>query len=126
MGAALIKVLDANDNKYSTNIRAVDDPNEAPAPRQHRRARTAFNDWKHEHLDWNHEWVQNGRGLHIRPRIKNEFEIEMGWEDDEVMRDIRNLVEQKGERVPDKKEARAMAALCRSARRIIVGEFFLL
>ena len=41
MGAALIaptyhiviKVLNDDDNKYFTNIRAVDDPNEAPTPR---------------------------------------------------------------------------------------------
>jgi hypothetical protein len=62
------------------------------------------------------KYAQNGRGLDIRPIIKCELKREMEYEDDEVARDIRNLVEQKGEREPDKKEAHAMATLCRLAR----------
>jgi len=62
------------------------------------------------------------RGLNIRPRIKCELEWERDKEDEETARDIRNLAEQKGERVPDKREALAMAWLARAGKRA-VGEF---
>jgi hypothetical protein len=54
--------------------------------------------------------------LNLRPRIKSEYEIINDAEYDEAARDIRNLAEQNGERVLDKKEPRAMARLLRPAK----------
>ena len=52
-------------------------------------------------------------------RLRSEYEIINDAEYDEAARDIRNLAKQNGERVPDKKEARAMARLLRPAKRIV-------
>jgi len=60
--------------------------------------------------------------MNIRPRVKSELEWERDKEDEETARDIRNLAEEKGERVPDKREALAMAWLARAGK-MAVGEF---
>jgi hypothetical protein len=112
----VIKVLDSTSNKYFTNVNAISNPHSPPAPRAHRGAGTAVNDWVHEHLTCNSD---PNRGMKLRPRLKCELEQEMECEDDEVAREIRNLAEQKGERVLDKREALAMASLCRHARGVV-------
>ncbi|KAI4630354.1 hypothetical protein J4E80_001289 [Alternaria sp. BMP 0032] len=110
-----IKVLPpSSSSHYLTHIRAVDNPAEIARTREHRSFRTAANDWKHEHFTWNSSDMD--RGLNIRPRIKCELEWERDKEDEETARDIRNLAEQKGERVPDKREALAMAWLARAGQ----------
>jgi len=128
-GAALIaptyyitvKVLPpSSSSHYLTHIRAVDNPAEIARTREHRSFRTAANDWKHEHFTWNSSDMD--RGMNIRPRIKCEPEWERDKEDEETARDIRNLAEQKDERVPDKREALAMAWLARAGK-MAVGEF---
>ncbi|KAI4694391.1 hypothetical protein J4E81_006608 [Alternaria sp. BMP 2799] len=110
-----IKVLPSSSSShYLTHIRAVDNPAEIARTREHRSFRTAAHDWKHEHFTWNSSNMD--RGLNIRPRIKCELEWERDKEDEETARDIRNLAEQKGERVPDKREALAMAWLARAGK----------
>lgn len=59
--------------------------------------------------------------MNISLRVKDELEWERDKEDEETARDIRNLTEQKGERVPDKREALAMACLAREGK-MAVGE----
>lgn len=118
-GAALIaptynfslKVLD--ENSVLAHVRAVDSAGAPIAPRQHRWTGTAVSDFMHEHLTWNSD---PNRGLNLRPRLKSEYEAINQAEWETVARDIRNLAEQKGERVPSKKEARAMARLIMPAK----------
>jgi hypothetical protein len=106
-----IKILD--DASLLTHIRAVGATQGSVAARQHRSTGTAVTDFMHEHFTWNRD---PDPGLELRPRLKSEYEAinEAEWET--VARDIRNLAEQNGERVPDKREARAMARLLMPAK----------
>jgi hypothetical protein len=121
-GAALIaptynitvKILD--DASLLTHVRAVDVTQGSVATRQHRSTSTAVSEFMHEHFTWNRD---PDRGLKLRPRLKSEYEAinEAEWET--VARDVRNLTENSRERVPDKKEALAMARLLMPAKSVV-------
>jgi hypothetical protein len=49
----------------------------------------------------------------LRPKLRTAYEEAHNKTDDAVAKEIRNLAEQKGERVPPKKEARAMEYMAR-------------
>jgi hypothetical protein len=72
----------------------------------------------HEHFAWNSE-PYSSRGLNFGPRLKSEYEIINVEELDVAAREIRNFAEHKAERVPDKKEARAMARLAKFGRSVV-------
>jgi hypothetical protein len=103
-GAALIaptyhisvKVLE--DNTVFAIICAVDATESTLSARTHRSFGTATSDFMHEHFAWNSE-PYSTRGLNFGPRLKSEYEIINDEELDVAAREIRNLAEQKGERV---------------------------
>ena len=95
----------------SSSIRAIGPSNQSSRP--HRPFATAASDFMHEHFTWN---TEPGRGYKLRPRLKSEYEIVNDAEIDEAVKRVRQIADQGGERVPDKKEARAMARLVRSGR----------
>lgn len=57
--------------------------------------------------------------MNLGLRLPSEYEAINEAELDLNVREIQNLAEQKGERVPDKREARAMARLARSGRTVV-------
>jgi hypothetical protein len=130
LGAALIapvyqtaiQILYKSNNEYSTNISAIDNSTSPTAPREPRDYHTAINDWLHGHLTWNSD---PNRGMKIRPKLRTADEEAHHKTDDAVAQEIRNLAEQKGERVPDKREARAMTYMARLALGLI-SKFYLL
>ncbi|KAH6875987.1 hypothetical protein BKA58DRAFT_132692 [Alternaria rosae] len=105
---------------YHTHICAVDNPAEVVRTREHRSSRTAANDWRHQHFTWDSS--DPDRGYNVSIRVKGELEWERNNEDEETARNIRSLAEQKGERVPDKREALVMAWLAREGK-MAIGEF---
>jgi hypothetical protein len=107
----------SSSSHYHTHIYAVGDPAEDLRTRQHRSFLTATNDWKHKHFTW--DSTDPDRGLNLSLRRKCESEWERDEQDKEMVRDIRNLALQKGARVPDNREALAMAWLARQGRTVV-------
>jgi len=97
----------------TSSVSAIDTVNGTLSPRQHRSATTAASDFMHEHFTWN---TDPGRGMKLRPRLKSEYEIINDAELDDAVREIRKFAEEKLERVPGKKEARAMVRLTWSGK----------
>jgi hypothetical protein len=119
----VVKVTDPSSYSfYFTHIRAIDNATEVPLARVHRSISTAINDWKYENLQWNS--TDPNRGLCVRFRMKCEEEREREWEDKEKARDIQDLAKQNGERMPDKREALAMACMIKVARRAVGKSIF--
>jgi hypothetical protein len=112
----------SSSSHYHTHTYAIDDPAEDLRTRQHRSFRAATNDWKHKHFTW--DSTDSDRGLNVSLRRICELERERD-EEDKTARDIRNLAQQKGARVPDKQEALAMAWLGRQGRMVVSKSPFL-
>jgi hypothetical protein len=110
----VIRVLD--NNNLSSNVCAIESVGGTLSSRLHRSTATAASDFMHEHFTWN---TDPGRGLKLPPRLKSEYEIMNDTELDEAVQEIHGLAEQKLERVPDKKEARAMARLAWSGKVVV-------
>jgi hypothetical protein len=106
-----VKVLDRR--KYLSNIHAIETPTAAPLARQSRPALTAVSDFMHHHFSRDNT---PGEGYNFGPRMCSEYEIINSEEEETTAQDIRYLAQQSGVRVPDKKEALAMAKVSRIAR----------
>lgn len=111
-----IKVLD--DGTLYANISAIAEAGSGLAQRTHRSFGTAYSDFVHGYFTWNPS-SNCTAGLNLGLRLPSEYEAINEAELDLNVREIQNLAEQKGERVPDKREARAMARLARSGRTVV-------
>lgn len=86
--------------------------------RRHRSFSTACSDSMHNNFTWNP--TSSGIiGLRLQLKLTPENAKIEEAELDMAVHDIRSLAEQRGERVPDKKEVRAMAMLARTTTGVI-------
>lgn len=106
-----IKVL--NDKESFVNIQANEPASAQALTRKHRAILTAANEFMYHHFEWNSTSL---RGYDFGLKRKSEYAIIHEVEMNSIARDIRNLSRQRGGRVPDNKEACAMAELARMAK----------
>jgi hypothetical protein len=114
-----IKVLPPSPSagRYYTHIHAIQNDTEVLPARVRRSLGTATNDWTYKHLTW--DSTNGSSGISLRPNIRSVSELERDREYEEMAREIQNLVQQKGERVPGQREALAMAWLARTAKMVV-------
>lgn len=111
-----ITVKTLNDKESFVNIQVNEPASAQPLTREHRSILTAANEFMHRQFEWDSTSL---RGYDFGPKRKSEHAIIHEVEMNSIARDIRNLSRQRSGRVPDNKEARAMAELACMARVLI-------
>lgn len=106
-----------SDDEYFSHIQNVDIVGSRPMARQHRPLKSAVGDFNENHFTWNRK--DPSKGLKIRLRAKTVWEKDLKHANDVAARKIREAAPQSGGRVPDKREAQAMARLCEIAERVV-------
>jgi hypothetical protein len=71
----------------------------------------------HHHFSWDDT---PGQGYNFGPRMCSEYKIIDSDEKETIAWDVRKMVQQSGVRMPDKKEALAMAKILRGAKCIVI------
>lgn len=102
---------------HSSHIHNVEIAGSTPIARLHRPLTSAVDDFCENHFHWNRK--NPSKAYKIRLRAKTPWAKQIQHDNDVAAREIREAAQQSGRRVPDKREAQAMARLCEIAERIV-------